>query len=624
MSDKVVYSLCEDKVAKGEPERVGNEFPWSSLVLLLLMSVLLWVISGLLPPGAHQPILRADTFDNWFIFGQRILHDSMRAVSILLLGIFLAVLVPGVGLWIERLIFNSKRWKFLAMVSGLVVLTSALFSYIALDHFPHIPDEIAMIFQAKVLLSGRLFAEVPELSRFFEQEFIVMDGTRWYGKYFIGPSLAYIPGVWAGAVWMVNPILAGFTMWLMYALGHSLFNEKIGRLAALLMALSPFRISLFAIMMAHPVCLLALGIFTLGVIKVVQHPERVGWALTAGAAMGFAVNCRPLTALAMGLVIGSVALWVFPWRRFRWQTFAAFVFPLVIFAGVFLGYNKALTNDALLTPFNKWSPKDRLGFGDDVGLEYWPKIDRVHSLRKGLWKHGYQNLDALGSYLTGWGHVTLLLMVLSLFCTPWPKRTWALAAVCLGLAFAYLFYVSASVLAGQARYLSESMPMMILLVTVTLVFIRRRLPWICRWMGLFPAVRTGRSACWLAGLLLVLWSIPRAYSPLFDECRGGFFGQDASLRKIVKDNNIENALIFVETGHFMEDAGDNRMDEYGAAFTLNDPDLQGSVVYARDLGDELNAQLMALYPGRNYYHYIPTAFGTDECFVEITNPAEKD
>jgi len=615
MSDELAHS-DNRKPANDRQNRVEIEKPWLSIVMLLITAAGLWLISTLLPPGDVQPFVRADSFDNWFIFGQRILCDTLRAVSILSVAIAVSSLIPAVGLWFERITFKSKRWKFLAVTAGLSVISSALFSYFVLQYFPHIQDEMANVFQAQVFASGRLYADTPELIDFFDWEFIVVDGPKWYSKYFFGPSLLMVPGIWFGTPWIINPILAGLAVLLTYAIGRNLLNEKIARVAAILMTISPFRISLFSMMMAHPACLLALALFTLSIIKAVKNPERIRWFLAAGISAGFAFNCRPLTTLVMGGVISLIALFTIKWKRVRWQSMAAFIVPALVFALLFLGYNKTLTGDAFLTPFNKWSPKDRLGFGPDVGLEYWMPQDRGLNLRKALLKHGYQNLDSLGSNLTGWGHVTLVLLIWPLVSSPWPKRTWGLAATAVGLSIAYLFYASASVLAGQARYISETMPMMILLVAIALALLRMKLPKACRKIGLVPAVRTGRSACWLAGLLFVLWSIPRAYQPLIDVCKHDFWGQGPNLRTIVDDADIQNALIFIETGHYRYTAKDNKFDYYGSGFALNDPQLNGSVIFARDL-KERNAELMAAYPEKKAYRFNSKDIGTDEPLVPI-------
>lgn len=610
-------STHSDPSAQLLQDSAGAGRSWTAILLLLLAAGIAWVVS--IPLNAREPFAPVDTFETWFAFGRRILADVFRLLSIITLAVAVAGLFPRLGLWIEWLIFRSSRRWFLATTAFLAFLSAALFSYFVFAHFAWIQDEIAMLFQAEVFARGRLYADTPRVVDFFDWEFIVVDGPRWYGKYFFGPSLIFVPGVMLGVPWLVNPILAAAAVWVTFALGRDLFNEKIARIAVVLMVVSPLRVSLFSMMMAHPVCLVALGIFLLGLIKVVQDPRRAGWALAAGAALGFAVNCRPLTAVAMGGVAGVITMFVLPWRQLRVRTAVAFLLPLVVFAGLFLAYNQALTGDPFLTPFAKWSPKDRLGFGRDIGLENWPEIERYHSLRKALFYNGYFHLDALGSNLTGWGHATLLLLVLPLFRSPWPKRTWAIAAVTAGLAIAYGFYLTHSVIAGQTRYWSEAMPLMLLLVAISTIALRRRLPALCRWFGLTPSAPTGRAACWIALLLLSLWTFPRGYWPIIANCSLDFFGQGKLLRvrDMAETHDLDNALVLVQTHNYRDYARMRLYDKYGSAFQLNDPLLEGPVLYARDLG-ERNGELVAAFPDRRVYRFIEGDYEGEDQLVELS------
>jgi hypothetical protein len=623
--------------ARAEPASSGGASqPLSSVVLLLIVAGLLWVVALVLPDRGGL-VGRVGTLTHWVSFGKFVLGDTLKAGALVSLALAVSAVAPGIGLWMRRMAFQTERRLFLAVMAGLSVLSAALFSYFVLDHLPRIQDEVAMHFQAKILASGRLYAPAPELIDFFDCEFVVADGPRWYGKYFAGSSLLMVPGMWLGVPWLISPILSGVAVLLVYAIGRSLFNEGVARVAALLMLISPFRISLFSMMMAHPACMVALGVFTLAVIRVIQHLSGfqlpgsdsrfttgdgrlpitavkqhrnadLGWAATAGAALGFAVHCRPLTAAAIGAVLGLAAMWFMPWRQLRWKTVAAFALPLGVFAVLFLGYNHALTGDPLLTPFNRFSPGDRLGFGPDVGIEYAKPYDRGHSWHKAVFMNTYFNIDALGTNLLGWGQVALLLLAWPVVRSRWPGRARLLAAVIGALVFAYFFYHAPSVFAGQARYWSEAMPMMILLVALALVNAREWLPAVARALGLLRPARTGSAACWLAGALLTVWGVAYVHIPLINECQHFHWGRVSSLRDEVRQANLTNALVFLESGHYRHKTGDEKWDVYASGFVFNDPDLQGPVVFARDLGDERNAELIARYPGRELYWIDLTLF----------------
>jgi len=172
-------------------------------------------------------------------------------------------------------------------------------------------------------------------------------------------------------------------------------------------------------------------------------------------------------------------------------------------------------------------------------------------------------------------------------------------------------------LAGQARYWSETMPFLILLLVMGLMSVRAVMPAACRTLGLGPSVRTARSACWLTAVMLTVYSIPHAYVPLIDECVWQFWGQGPTVRDLARSHHLNNALVFVKSGHYRTHFRNGLIDTYPCGFMLNDPDLKGSVVYARDLGDEQNAALIAKYPGRSIYRIDPSA-GIDIDFVPVT------
>jgi 4-amino-4-deoxy-L-arabinose transferase-like glycosyltransferase len=593
----------------GSPIRVSRTLrdrlagAWAELLILGAVALLCFGISRFLPD--EVPILRTDTLDNWIIFAERVLRSVLTTLGLVAVLIGVSAIIPQVGLAIERLVFRPRRWVFLAVTGGLAAISSGLFAGLVLHARPHIVDEIAMLFQAEILAGGQLYASAPAMPEFFDEEFIIVDHGRWYGKYFLGQSLLLVPGVWLGVPWLVHPLLAGVAVWLTYTLGTDLFNERAGRVAAVLMVVSPFRLSLFGMMMSHAGCLVLMAVFAAGVVKVLRDPTRWGWALAAGMGLGLAVNSRPLTAVSMGIPIGLYALAAMPWRRLRWKAPAAFFGSLAIWAIVFLGYNKVLTGDALLVPFNKWSTTDRLGFGPDIGLEYWRPEDRGHSLHKALMKDTYFNLDVLGQNLIGWGHVTLVLLLLPLIRSRWPARTWMLAAMVGCVIFAHLFHVSHGVLAGQARYWSESLPMMMLLVVAALVVLRQALPHLCRWLGIPSPARTGRAACWLTGSVLTVWGIWAVGVSLVSRCYEEFTPDGPRIEELVAAQDVDNAIVFVASGTYRDHFRGGDPDLYWMGFMLNEPDLSEPVIYARDLGDARNAALLARYPGRSAYRVDP-------------------
>lgn len=573
--------------------------PTLSVILVLIASGLCVLVSLAMPD--HPPLVRTDSVASWLYFGQRILASTLLAVALLGAGLVLGLFFPAVANVLQRWLFRSTSRRFLTTCIVIGILSSAMFAAFVMDRMPHIPDELAAVFQAKILSTFRLWVDPPPADVFFDYEHLVVDDGKWYGKYFLFQSLPLVPGIWLGVPWLIHPLLAGVAIWLTYEGCRLLTDERLARLATILMVISPFRVTLFGLMLSHASCMVFLMMFGVGVLKVIRDPQRFGWAITAGLGLGMAGNSRPLTAVAMTSVMGVAGLIAMPWRRVPWRTLAGFLVPLAGLTVLFFAYNAALTGDPLTPPFNKWSATDRLGFGPDVGLEYWRDEDKGHSLRKGLFKDAYFNLEALGENLVGWGYVTLVLLPAALIVSTRPLRTWMIAAIPGMLIFVHVFHVTHSVMARQARYWSEAMPMMILLVVITLAAMRRGLPAFCRWIDLRPAVRTGRSGLWLAGLALTLLTVPAAHRRVIEECRHNFWEQGPMIRQLAAAEHLDNALVFIKTGYYRMMFKSAVLDQYPSAFMLNDPDLTGSVIYARDRGDARNRQLIKHFPGRDCY-----------------------
>jgi hypothetical protein len=597
--------------------------PALSFAMVGMITALCWVVSLLLPNV--PPLFAPDTAENWLQLGMRCLRGTLEAIGILGICLIVSMFVPRVGLFFEGLVLRSSRRRFLLATVLISTVSSGLFAWFFMSHTTHIVDETAMLFQARVLASGRLYADCPPMPEFFDAEFVIADPPRWYGKYFIGQSLFLVPGVWIGAPWLIHPILIGLSVWLTYLLGLELLNDKPARVAAVLMVLSPLRLYTGGTMMGHASSLFVLLAFAYAMVKMIRQPARWGWGALAGFSLGMACNARPLTVIGMAGVIGLAAAVKYPWRQFNWRTAAAFVVTLGLWACIFFAYNKALTGDAMLTPFNKWSKGDRLGFGADVGLEYWRKADKGHSLRRGLLIDSYYNFDVLGDSLTGWGHVTLVLLVLPIIFGRWRWQSLLLFGVWLALAGIHVFHVSSGVLFGQPRYWSEAMPMMLLVIAVALALIRSRVPAACRMLGLTRPILTGRSAVWLAGVVLAMWCVYGGYYPLVSSCYGWTWGQHYRLGELAKERGIDNAVVFLRTGHYREQnrGGKFEPDRYLGSFPLNDPELTSRVVYARHLGFSKDAELMRYFPGRKAFYFDPSALQEDAEFMPLDRAAAR-
>jgi hypothetical protein len=75
----------------------------------------------------------------------------------------------------------------------------------------------------------------------------------------------------------------------------------------------------------------------------------------------------------------------------------------------------------------------------------------------------------------------------------------------------------------------------------------------------------------------------------------GFLGVDNRIHDLAQEQGISNALVLVEAC-----PGYTGFGCYGSVFWRNTPDLDGDIVYARDIV-ALRAEIIAAFPGRDVY-----------------------
>lgn len=567
-------------------------------LLCLVLAAAMWAVSYWFPK--NMPI--AVGWELWWGFLLMLIRDTLRAGGVLAVGAALACVSYRRLGPLERRLWTCSPRRFLLATSLIGFVLCLWLAKFSMQGVPHIADEVSMLFQTKNFALGQLYAKPPaeDVAKFFEYEFIVTDGPRWYGKYFFGPSLALLPGLWIGMPWLINPILGALSIIAFYVLGRDWLGEKAGRVAALLAALSPFRLSTYSVMMSHGGCLLLAMIFAIYLIRFARDPRRYRYGLIAGVCLGAMINYRPLTAAAMALPLCLAAAAVCHWRQVRPATVLAFFGPLLVSVAAFFAYNKALTGDAKVTPFTRCEPKDKLGFGEDLGAVYWHRNDRGHDLQN-MFKNLYLNIDGLGINLLGWGRGTLLLMAAALLVR--SGRRWQLLglATILGPAIAYCFYYASGSITNLPRYWSEAMGFMILLTAGGLTKLRMFIGDGFRRFGWRMCDARARTAIWVTALVLTVWNLAVAFPALAEMYGETFIGSlhGPALIKTLKEQPLENAVVFLPTNNT---ALNDPM--YTLGFSMNSPNLDDDILYVRDYGNEKNKILLKHYPNRKAYRFV--------------------
>jgi len=443
---------------------------------------------------------------------------------------------------------------------------------------PHLEDEHANLFQAKVFATGKLYAPGPSQPGAFYVPFVLDWEGRRFSKYPPGYSLVLALGVLARTPWLVNPLLGALALIATFALGREIFlhDEQAALLAAIFGATSPMFLGLSAALLSHALSLLLLTTFAWAFLRSTLHALRPTlYALLAGVTLGWAALTRPLTAIAYALPFGVWAVWQVARRRARLWPFIVSVLVAAAIAALLPLYQWALTGDYSVNLYATWWGYDSIGFGPGHG-----PLPEGHSLASAF-HNADLDLISLLTDLHGWPALGWVLIVPGLLMAPRDRRDVALFAPLVALAVAHGFYwVRGSSIYGP-RYWYEAAPFLWLLSARGLV---KLWEW-ARGRSAF------RSVIKIGLAVLIVLNVAITIPARFAFWRGLYFVTNEPWRA-VQQANIHNALVIVR-GKLWTD--------YGAVLWANSPALDDDVVFARDQGEAVNAAVIAQYPGRRVY-----------------------
>jgi hypothetical protein len=571
----------------------------------------------------------------------------------------------------RRLAALRAGWFVLA-VALLVAVETVLFSTLVFDGNPRSVDGFAQLFQARIFLAGRLWADAPPEVGNFATLHMIVGPERWFTQYPPGQSVVLAAGLALGAWWLLHPLIAGLFVAATYRVARWCADDTTARLTLVLVALSPFVLAVAGSELSH-ISGAALGMgAAAAAIAAVSGGSPVRGAALAGLALGAMTAFRPLDAVAAAVPVGLILI--------VWSSRRALALASVTVAGVLatlptLWYNSRTTGDWLQFGYRLlWGPELSLGF-HPVPWGVPLTVARAVA-RSGL------DLHQLNTYLVDGTVPPLLLIAVGWvagrrYLATRDAVPWAGALALSALLFAYwhrdVFYGPRLLYGAVAWWLLLLARGVVLLrrtgppvlgrvvtvavlaaVTVGLVAItpgrisayRRATPL----FSLHPdrdAERAGvRHAVvvipdgWGSRLIVRMWAagVPvrrssRLYAAI-DAC-----ALEQALDAAERDGGARADLLATldslaalrrpgARGVVTEDPGlrlpaDGRLAEacareietdrrgflvFAPFLYLNAPGLDGDIVWARDLGPR-NAPLFRRYSGRAFYRYAPLGRG---------------
>jgi len=301
-------------------------------------------------------------------------------------------------------------WHWAALALALFsFFMAALVSRTVFERLPHLEDEIAYLFQAKVFAGGQVAVPIMQPARGYWQPFVVdyaPTGLR-FSKYPPGWSAALALGVAAGQGWIINALAAALAVALVYRLGTSVFSRDVGLIGAALVAFSPAALLLNGTLMAHSLALAYASAFMWGYWRMEQASTRGrlawGWGALCGLVLGLMIVTRPSPALALALPFvawSGARLLLHLWQAGIASAWRQIV-PLLLLAVLALAlsrlsaaYNRAVVDDPDLNLYTLVWNYDRIGFGEGYGRN-------GHTLEKGF-RHARFDLSLSAADLFGW------------------------------------------------------------------------------------------------------------------------------------------------------------------------------------------------------------------------------
>ena len=268
---------------------------------------------------------------------------------------------------------DPRALAIVAVGAGLAYLAVAAGVF---DRRPLLIDEVIQVFQARTYAAGRLWLPVDPDPAFRSTLNLVEFEGRWFGHFPPGWGLLLAAGEWAGASWVIGPVVGGLTVWMWGLVLRRIEPSASIRAGGLLLfAFAPLTLFMAASHMNHGPVLFWLLAAVAGWLAFVERPRALT-GLAIGAAFGMAVITRPADAVAFAV---PAAVWAL--ARFGRSGMA----PLGWIAlGVLppLGF-LALVNGA--TTGSILSSGYQLLWGPNVGLGFHPApYGPPHTLGRGF------------------------------------------------------------------------------------------------------------------------------------------------------------------------------------------------------------------------------------------------
>jgi len=407
------------------------------------------------------------------------------------------------------------------------------------------------------------------------------------------------------APWIVNPLLASLAIFLFYFLGKEIYNRQIGLLTSFLGAASIWFLLMSSTMMSHTSSLFFACFFLLYLFRSLKNPSLANGVLT-GIGLGIAFLIRPYNAVLFSTpFLVYYAFHFFKEMKLRLKNAMAFALTTIAFISVLLIYNQ-------LTNGNPFKMGYIATYGKEVlpGLGNSPFTDVALTMLRAR-ENIIDYLKAINSDLFGWPitsfYALLPLLLLSKIKPVNRKKDLLLACGFFSMLIGLYFYWGTFPIIG-ARLIFESVSLLVLLSARGI----SELPSLLRliFKSLSPTKVNKIIAMFLIAFIVYgftirfpRWVWPKDTEYQFETYDHNFAGTTAFIHNAARSLGIRKAVVLMK--FLYHPTEEFPTGWWGSGFVYNDPDLQGSIIYANNQGNR-NIALFDCLPERNFYLYLGT------------------
>ncbi len=489
------------------------------------------------------------------------------------------------GINFDRLAIGCAVWT--TTVATLLVV----FSY---DMHPHVPDEVAYIYQAKYFSEGSLSVPAPPVPEATEVYLIDCDQQRCISTVPPGWPAMLAVGEKLGLPWMVNPVLAGINVLLLFSLLSNLYDRRMSRLGVLLVAASPWYLLISMSFMTHTFSLTCALVSALSVVKMYQGKTFL-WGVLAGLAIGILSLNRPLEGVMVAVVLGLATLFI-PGKRFRLGPVMILGISTLSIAVLVFPYNEAMTGDPFKFPIMEYADKvlgpgvNSLGFGADKGIS-WGGLDPFpgHGLPDVV-VNAMLNIVAMNIEMFGWSVGSLLLIIFMLLSRT-PGRyinadKWMLFFLFIIFAMQSLYWFSGGPDFGARYYYLAVIPLIALTV--------QAVSWLGKTISDSEQFSCDGSVLVIVGIFILSFSAMVNFLPwrAIDKYHN-YRGMRSDIRNLIDENNFGRSLILIN--------GKSHPDlDSAIIYSTIDPYANGPVI-VWNRNSEVKKSLLKAYPDRKVW-----------------------